>query len=142
MLLCWQLFAGSVSDDLTTASGITKYIAAFYYVTTFLSTVGFGDITATTNAERIVATIMMFVGAQLQVHAQHSASQADRMGCDGQLQMCACASVCRYFVLWFPIGSDADGMQLQGHCCRAARMYSPDVTEPRQRAEHKVAPLR
>jgi Ion channel len=59
------LLAGSVSDDLTTASGPTKYIASFYYVTTFLSTVGFGDITATSNAERIVATIMMFVGEQL-----------------------------------------------------------------------------
>lgn len=56
--------AGTVSDDLTGASGVTCYIASFYYVTTFLSTVGFGDITPTTTAERVVATVMMFVGEQ------------------------------------------------------------------------------
>lgn len=58
----WLRSVGSVSDDLTGASGVTCYIASFYFVTTFLSTVGFGDITPTTTAERVVATVMMFVG--------------------------------------------------------------------------------
>ena len=35
---------------------------SFYYCTTFLSTVGFGDVTATTDAERVVASIMMVIG--------------------------------------------------------------------------------
>jgi Ion channel len=92
VLLCCELIAGSVSDDLTTASGVTKYIAAFYYVTTFLSTVGFGDITATTDAERIVATIMMFVGEQMEWRAS-AMPYCQNFENDEQLLMYARASV-------------------------------------------------
>lgn len=65
MRLCRQMPAGAVDDDLTGASGPTKYIASFYYVTTFLSTVGFGDVAPSSTPERVVSTVMMFVGEQL-----------------------------------------------------------------------------
>jgi Ion channel len=65
MRLRRQTPAGAVDDDLTGASGPTKYVASFYYVTTFLSTVGFGDVSPSSTPERVVSTVMMFVGEQL-----------------------------------------------------------------------------
>lgn len=32
--------AGSVADDLSTASGVSQYVAAFYFTVTFISTIG------------------------------------------------------------------------------------------------------
>lgn len=58
----WLRSVGSVSDDLTAAGGVTKYVASFYFAVTVLSTVGYGDITATTTPERVVATVAMVIG--------------------------------------------------------------------------------
>lgn len=52
-----------MSDDISGASNVSQYIASFYFIVTTLSTVGFGDITATTTAERVMATIFMVIGA-------------------------------------------------------------------------------
>jgi voltage-gated potassium channel len=44
---------------------ITNYVRSLYFVVTTLTTVGFGDITAATNVERMYVMLMMFVGVGL-----------------------------------------------------------------------------
>lgn len=54
-----------VSEDLDPAHADPRevYVAAMYFATATTSTVGYGDISATTHAERIAATLCMTVGA-------------------------------------------------------------------------------
>ena len=54
----WLKFAG-----LLCAPNSVQYMAAFYFSSMTITTVGYGDISATTTAEQAVATVMMFVGA-------------------------------------------------------------------------------
>eukprot|EP00002_Diphylleia_rotans_P032087 TRINITY_DN6709_c0_g1_i5.p1 TRINITY_DN6709_c0_g1~~TRINITY_DN6709_c0_g1_i5.p1 ORF type:complete len:595 (+),score=101.23 TRINITY_DN6709_c0_g1_i5:92-1876(+) len=48
---------------LSEADTLTKYIASCYWVLTVISTVGFGDIIPTRNAERLFAMFTMLTGA-------------------------------------------------------------------------------
>lgn len=43
-------------------SNITKYFAAYYFVTSTITTVGYGDLHATSTLERILAIIFMICG--------------------------------------------------------------------------------
>lgn len=43
-------------------SSLKIYIISFYFVTTTITTVGYGDISATNNNERIFAVVLLFVG--------------------------------------------------------------------------------
>ncbi|KAK9812616.1 hypothetical protein WJX72_000666 [[Myrmecia] bisecta] len=49
-------------QDLTTASRLRQYVASIYYAMTTITTVGYGDITAHTAAEELVAIFIMFIG--------------------------------------------------------------------------------
>lgn len=42
-----------------------KYVAALYFAVSTVATVGFGDITAVTLREKVVATITMLIGATI-----------------------------------------------------------------------------
>lgn len=48
--------------DLTEGSKPDQFVAAIYWATTTIATVGYGDISPTTTAERIVAMIIMLLG--------------------------------------------------------------------------------
>lgn len=50
-------------DDLSGAPPAAQWLAAFYWATATLTTVGYGDVSATTNAERAVASLCMGFGA-------------------------------------------------------------------------------
>lgn len=41
---------------------IDLYITSCYFVVTTMSTVGYGDISAGTRAERVFCTLLMFIG--------------------------------------------------------------------------------
>lgn len=43
----------------------THYVSAYYYAFTVLTTVGFGDISAHSEAERVVNVIIMVFGAYI-----------------------------------------------------------------------------
>lgn len=58
----WMRNVGSADDDISNSSGVTKYLSSLYYVVTTLATVGYGDISASTNAERVIAIIIMIIG--------------------------------------------------------------------------------
>lgn len=52
---------------------MTQFIAAIYWATTTITTIGYGDITPTSTAERVVAMIVMLLGGcYTAVHAQLS----------------------------------------------------------------------
>ena len=53
----------SVEDLGSRLDEFETYVAAVYFATATVSTVGFGDVSATTTAERIVATLSMTLGA-------------------------------------------------------------------------------
>jgi len=53
----WVVFYGLIDQSIT-----QKYIAALYFVMTIMVTTGYGNITATTNNEKIMVIFMMFVG--------------------------------------------------------------------------------
>lgn len=42
-----------------------KYVTALYFAVSTVATVGFGDITAVTLREKVVATITMLIGATI-----------------------------------------------------------------------------
>lgn len=48
--------------DLRTAPWIDQYVAAVYFTMTTFATVGYGDITANTTAERVFVVGLMIVG--------------------------------------------------------------------------------
>jgi hypothetical protein len=53
---------GPGEEEVAAVSEHTKYVTAFYYSFTILTTVGFGDITAKSNAEKTVNVIAMVAG--------------------------------------------------------------------------------
>lgn len=54
---CWVYHFGFQDDD-----ALTLYIACFYWAVTTLVTVGYGDISATSSLERVVAVLWMMFG--------------------------------------------------------------------------------
>lgn len=49
-------------EDTSIMSDSDLYLTSFYYTITTITTVGYGDISANTNNEKIVAIIIMFTG--------------------------------------------------------------------------------
>ncbi|KAK9813286.1 hypothetical protein WJX72_011893 [[Myrmecia] bisecta] len=49
-------------QDLSASSHPRQYVAAIYYAMTTITTVGYGDVTAHTAAEELVAIFIMFIG--------------------------------------------------------------------------------
>lgn len=49
--------------DLSAADAVTQYFAAIYFTTTTITTTGYGDISAHSVVEQIIAMLIMFVGA-------------------------------------------------------------------------------
>jgi len=59
----WLSYAGNGDNsDLKNAPKTEQFVAAIYWATTTIATVGYGDITPVTTAERIVAMVMMLLG--------------------------------------------------------------------------------
>lgn len=58
-------FLGAGGDDLTGSSDVVQFVAAIYWATTTISTVGYGDITPDDTSERIVAMCIMLLGESL-----------------------------------------------------------------------------
>lgn len=52
--------------DLAASSGWVQYVASVYWATETITTVGYGDITPISTAERIVAMFVMLLGECLQ----------------------------------------------------------------------------
>mmetsp|Transcript_13610 Transcript_13610/g.33385 ORF Transcript_13610/g.33385 Transcript_13610/m.33385 type:complete len:1256 (+) Transcript_13610:103-3870(+) len=64
-LLGWQYSEGIINDDIVSDVGHSSYtawISSFYWAITTMSTIGYGDITASTPQERTVAVFMMVIG--------------------------------------------------------------------------------
>lgn len=72
ILACLWIFAASLSDqnwinarlgaDVEEQSKADLYLMSFYFVTTTVTTVGYGDINPSNGIERIFSIIMLFVG--------------------------------------------------------------------------------
>lgn len=81
--------AGSNSADISDSSGVTQYLSSLYFVVTTLATVGYGDISPSTNAERVVAIIIMIIGTSLADSHPHIAALSSAS--------CLCAvQICRH----------------------------------------------
>ena len=48
--------------DLSTASGWTQYISAYYFIIATITTVGYGDFNAATEAEMLFCCVLMLIG--------------------------------------------------------------------------------
>ncbi|KAK9813287.1 hypothetical protein WJX72_011893 [[Myrmecia] bisecta] len=57
----WVTYAVA-GQDLSASSHPRQYVAAIYYAMTTITTVGYGDVTAHTAAEELVAIFIMFIG--------------------------------------------------------------------------------
>lgn len=51
------------SDDIPAS---TRYLSALYFTTSSLTSVGFGNVAANTDAEKIFSIISMFIGGEWQ----------------------------------------------------------------------------
>ena len=58
-------------DDIGNTSMMSRYLAAVYWATTTITTVGYGDITPNTDAERIACIFGMIVGKFFQSKTFH-----------------------------------------------------------------------
>jgi len=56
-------YSGWVGTDASLDNTVDLYIASWYFAVMTMSTIGYGDITATTALERIAASLMMLGGA-------------------------------------------------------------------------------
>ena len=72
LICCVWIIVGRYDDDplswlqdFESRSGSDIYLESFYYSITTMTTVGYGDISAYTFAERIVAIIIMFIGVMV-----------------------------------------------------------------------------
>lgn len=63
----------SKNDSVTGGPGLrTKYASALYFTFSSLTSVGFGNISATTDAEKIFTILVMMIGCEsprMDVHA-------------------------------------------------------------------------
>lgn len=60
-----------VNKSLDNLVGMTTYISALYFTCTSLTSVGFGNVSANTNAEKLFSIIAMLIGGQSTSLCQH-----------------------------------------------------------------------
>jgi len=53
-----------VNKSLDNLVGMTSYISALYFTCTSLTSVGFGNVSPNTNAEKVFSIIAMLIGGQ------------------------------------------------------------------------------
>lgn len=59
-----KLDAPVVNKSLDSMPGMTTYISALYFTCTSLTSVGFGNVSPNTNAEKVFSIIAMLIGGQ------------------------------------------------------------------------------
>ena len=57
-------------NDLDCVSNLKLYCTSLYFTLTAITTVGYGDITTTNGLERVVCTVLMFVGVSYYLFTQ------------------------------------------------------------------------
>jgi len=57
-----------VNKSVDSLAGMTTYISALYFTCTSLTSVGFGNVSPNTNAEKIFSIIAMLIGGQSVSH--------------------------------------------------------------------------
>ena len=62
-----KLDAPIVNKSVDNMPGMTTYISALYFTCTSLTSVGFGNVSPNTNAEKVFSIIAMLIGGQLPV---------------------------------------------------------------------------
>lgn len=67
---------GSWLSDDTAMSGSEMYMTSFYFTITTITTVGYGDMSASTFAEQIVCVAIMFIGVIAFSYASGSLTNA------------------------------------------------------------------
>ena len=64
-ILSYQMELPIVEDDPTTGPSLrTRYLTSLYYVMTLCTTVGFGNVSANTDGERIFSICCMLMGGE------------------------------------------------------------------------------
>lgn len=75
MACMWGMVAGNMLAStrynwkhgygVSEASELTQYCSSLYWATMTLSTIGYGDVVATSNPERVLAIVAMFIGGSI-----------------------------------------------------------------------------
>ena len=80
-----KLDAPVVNKSLDSMPGMTTYISALYFTCTSLTSVGFGNVSPNTNAEKVFSIIAMLIGGL------STSTSCDVIGHGGQCPTLLCA---------------------------------------------------